>query len=124
MPKITQPRENLANNCRVLTEQELIFINAKYRFWFEGDFLCTTCVNRQRKTKHLKTEKFSINVRRVRKITYTVKAIQMFEKFQKDEKLKQHSLTDIQNTLNICRLTYQPMNEEQVLKVLNKENKR
>lgn len=111
----------IANNCRVLTPEELIFINNKYKFWIENDDVCVQCVNIARVTKHPKTEKFSINVKKVRKLTYTTTAINMFEDFQKDDKLKKYSLTDIQNTLNILRVTYQKMTVPNVLNLLNKK---
>lgn len=113
-----------ANNCRVLTKEELSFINAKYNFWFEDDFIYVRCTNRARIARHQKNEKFSINVRHIRKITYCVTAIDMFERFQTDKMNNQHSLTDIQNAINILHITYQPIDDIHVLKVLNKNKTR
>ena len=82
--------------------------------------MCVRCTNRARITYHPKNEKFSINIKRVRKITYNVVAIEMFERFQADDARKKYSLTDIQNALNILRITYQPIDEEHVLALLSK----
>lgn len=76
--------------------------------------------NRARVTYHSKHEKFSINIKRVRKVTYNVLAIEMFERFQADDKRKKHTLTDIQNAFNILRITYQPTDEAHVLQILEK----
>ncbi len=111
---------SIANNCRALSENELAFMNEKYKFWLEGENVCVKCKNRARVTYHPRHEKFSINVKRVRKITYSVDAIDMFDRFLKDEKTKNFTLTDIQNALNICRLTYQELNDTNVLLILNK----
>lgn len=120
MARKPKPKLPLANNCRTLSNDELSFMNAKYEFWIEGDNVCVRCTNRARITYHPKNEKFSINIKRVRKITYNVVAIKMFEHFQTDATRKKHSLTDIQNALNILRITYQPIDEEHVLALLNK----
>lgn len=120
MARKVKPKLPLANNCRALTNEELAFMNAKYEFWIEDENVCVRCKNRARITYHSKYEKFSINVKRIRKITYNPVAIEMFERFQADDKFKKHSLTDIQNALNICRITYQPINDTQVLKILEK----
>lgn len=109
---------SLANNCRALSKDELEFMNAKYEFWFDKDKVCVRCKGRARITYHDRHEKFSINVKRIRKITYNVMAIDIFYKFQSNDKYKKYTLTDIQNALNICRITYQPINEDQVLKIL------
>lgn len=119
--KIKQP---LANNCRAFTPDELAFMNAKYEFWIDGDNVCVKCKNRARVTYHSKHEKFSINIKRVRKVTYNVLAIEMFERFQADDKRKKHTLTDIQNAFNILRITYQPIDDTQVLSLLSKNKTR
>lgn len=111
---------SIANNCKALSENELAFMNEKYEFWLEGVNVCVKCKNRTRVTYHSRYEKFSINVKRIRKITYSVDAIDMFDRFLKDEKAKKFTLTDIQNALNVCRLTYQELNDANVLLILNK----
>lgn len=120
MARKPKPKLLLANNCRALSKDELSFMNAKYEFWINGDNVCVRCTNRARITYHPKNEKFSINIKRVRKITYNVVAIEMFERFQVDDARKKYSLTDIQNALNILRITYQPIDEEHVLALLSK----
>lgn len=111
---------SIANNCKALSENELAFMNEKYEIWLEGANVCVKCKNRARVTYHSRHEKFSINVKRIRKITYSVDAIDMFDRFLKDEKAKKFTLTDIQNALNVCRLTYQELNDANVLLILNK----
>lgn len=124
MARSTKARIPLANNCRALSDEELSFMNAKYEFWLEGNNVCVRCTNRARITYHPKNEKFSINVKHIRKITYNVAAIEMFERFQSDDANKKHTLTDIQNALNILRITYQPIVDAQVLSLLNKDKTR
>ena len=118
MAKKVKDKLPLANNCKVLSKEELAFMNAKYNFWISGDYICVKCMNRARVTPHKKTEKFSINVKHIRKITYSVTAIQLFEKLQTSDSTRDYSLTDIQNAINICRITYQPITDEQILKIL------
>lgn len=120
MARKQKPKLPLANNCRALSKDELSFMNAKYKFWIDGDNVCVRCTNRARTTYHPKNKKFNIYVKRVRKITYNVVAIEMFEHFQADDTRKKYSLTDIQNALNILRITYQPIDEERVLALLSK----
>lgn len=124
MARSMKARIPLANNCKALSDEELSFINAKYEFWLEGNNVCVRCTNRARITYHPKNEKFSINVKHIRKITYSVVAIEMFERFQSDDVNKKYTLTDIQNALNILRITYQPIADTQVLSLLNKNKTR
>lgn len=113
----------LANNCKALSNTELSFINDKYQFWIDNNDVCVKCKNRARITRHPKALKFAINVKHIRKITYSPIAIEMFENFQKDVSTNKFSLTDIQNALNICRITYQPMTVAQVQRIIeSKQN--
>lgn len=112
--------ETLANNCRTLTPAELKFMNDKYLFWVDDDCVCVKCTNRARITRHSIHSKFAINVKLHRKLTYSVDAIQMFIDFQKNDKLKRYSLTSIQNAINICRLSYQPLTTTKIIDILNK----
>lgn len=120
MARKPKPKLPLANNCRALSKDELSFVNTKYEFWIDGDNVCVRCTNRTRITRHPKNKTFSVNIKYIRKITYSIVAIEMFERFQADDARKKHSLTDVQNAINVLRITYQPIDEEHVLALLSK----
>lgn len=115
---MTENRGMRASNCKVLTKDEIAFINNKFLFWIDGDNVAIKSKNIQRITYHPKNKKFDVNMKPVRKITYGVIAIEMFERFQQIEEYKHFTLTDIQNAVNISYLTYQPINDQQIIKVL------
>lgn len=118
---MAEDRGMRATNCRVLTKNELDFVNNKYIFWLENDKVAVKCKNIRKVTYHSKNDKFAINIHGLRKITYGTLAITMFECFQNDEKTKHFTLTDIQNAINICYLTYQLIDNAQIINILNKE---
>lgn len=117
---MAEDRGMRATNCRVLTKNELNYINNKYSFYIDGDSIVTKCKNTTRVTCRPKNEKFSINIRCLRKITYSKLAIEMFERFQNNG-VNEFTLTDIQNAINFCYLTYQKIDDAQITKILTRE---
>ena len=110
----------MAKNLKALTDEELDYLRETYQFDVMGDYLVVSCVvNGQvynRKTLHNKNESFNLTTK-MRKITITPQAIEMWLEKYKDN----YSLIEVQNAINTLIITYQPLNDEEMLNQLSRK---
>lgn len=111
-----------ANNIRLLTNDELTFINKKFRCRIENEELVVEYSTRMGQCRHSIFESFSINVRGMRKLTITSFAMLMYDEFCRNNKIDNYTIFDVQNAINILRVSYQSVNKTNVLYVLRKGN--
>lgn len=105
------------HNIQVLTQDERTYLNNKYDFDVKDDVLIVKVKDYGRVTVHDMNCKFSLNAK-VRKITISPEAIQMWHKKFKGK----YSLIDVQDAINQLVVTYQTPSDEDVgeqLKILN-----
>ena len=110
-----------ANNIKLLSKEDLAYFNRHYQFSIENDEIVVRIADSRRKSVR-KKESFSINAKYVRKITFTDKTIEIWEQLQKDDKFNSYTLVDIQQTVNILRLSYQVVNLDNVKEILKKDS--
>lgn len=90
------------NNVKILTDDELEFLNSRYSFELNGDTILVKIQNYNRVTAHPADVAFSLNTK-VRKIDITPDAIKIWNEHFKDK----WSLFQVQNAMNILVATYQ-----------------
>lgn len=90
------------NNIKILTDDEIKFLNSRYAFEVTDDAILVKIQNYNRVTAHPKNETFALNTK-VRKIDITPEAIDAWDTHFK----KKWSLFEVQNAINILITTYQ-----------------
>lgn len=90
------------NNAKILTKEELDYLNGRYMFEVNDDMILVKIQNYNRVTAHPLTETFSLNTK-VRKIDITPEAISIWHKNFKSK----WTLFEVQNAINILITTYQ-----------------
>lgn len=101
-----------ARNIKALTREELEFLNNMYFITIEGnDIVVSTKVS---KTLHNKNELFTLKTP-IRKMSFTKEGIDMWSKYFKDQ---YYTLIDVQNMVNVLKITYQDVTPENVLNKL------
>ena len=101
-----------ARNIKVMSQDELDYLNSIYTFDIEEDIIGVLCKGRL--TFHNKNGPFTI-LTAVRKITISIEAINYWIE-QKDK--TGYSLFDIQNTMNLLKVIYQEVNFDSVMNYL------
>lgn len=110
------------NNIKPLTSGQLEKLNAKYRFSYDDNDVIVTLTTYNRMTRHSRTDPFHINCKSPikRKICFSVTAIEYW--IRSVEQGLKYSLFDIQQAANILAITYQSIDYDAVLKVLNQKS--
>lgn len=108
------------NNVKLLTDKQLTEINGRYIFKLSEDEknVIVTFPYYNRQTSHSVDSPFSINVKTVRRITFTKEAISFWIELQK--KRKKYTLVEVQNAVNQLYVFYQKLNLKNVEQTLNK----
>lgn len=101
-----------ARNIKVISQDELDYLNTLYTFDIEEDLIGVLCKGRL--TFHNIDRPFTISTP-IRKITITLDAINYWIR-QKDD--SGYSLFDIQNTMNLLKVIYQEVNFDSVINYL------
>lgn len=106
----------MAKNLRALTDDELRYMLDRYTFSvFENKYIVTKCVNRE--TLHQIGKNFSLSTP-IRKVAISPLAVDMWINNFKDD----FSLVEVQNAISVLTVTYQPVNEETVLKQMKRKS--
>lgn len=105
------------NNVRLLTDKELDILNYKYTFEIEDNNILVKLNHIDRITYHDIDKPFSINVKNLRKITFSLDAIEIWKSLYNDE--PRPNLFEIQQAVNKLIITYQQVNIENVKALLN-----
>lgn len=111
------------NNVKVLTKNELLRLNSQYIITYDDDNIIVGNRYYNRTTLHDRHSSFFINSK-VRKITLTTTAIEIWIELQGEEQYKDYTLFDVQNAINILYVMYQPCELKEVKKLLLKESTR
>lgn len=109
---------NIPKNLKILTKEELDFINSKYTFWCDDTFIYHRPITRNYTSIHPKNKRFTLLMKGYKKLTFTTLAMSVFSKMQTQSDTIKYSLVDIQNAINTCMILRQPVTEENILKVL------
>ena len=113
----------MAKNLKALTQEELDYIKDSYQFDVYDKYIVVSCsVNGtmyNRKTLHDIDKPFFLTTK-VRKITITVQAINMWLEKYKDR----YSLIEVQNAINFLIINYQPLTDEEMEKQLKRKGVR
>lgn len=107
----------MARNLKMLTKDELDYINNNYSFELVGDYIIAKFNSYNRKILHSINEDFTLNTK-ARKITITAHAIKLWIEHFKDN----YSLIDVQNAINTLIITYQNPSDFEVGNQLNGKN--
>lgn len=110
----------MAKNLRALTDEELDFIDSNYKFeTLEGTdgkkYIIVSFNGYDRRVLHDFDKPFLINTS-VRKVNISTDAINYWYDVFKDK----YSLIEVQNAINVLIVLYQPVNEEEILKQLER----
>ena len=92
------------NNIKLLTQKELEQLNEKYFFELEGDMILVCLHHYDRVTAHPVNKSFHINCKDVRKVCFSLDAIDVWKQMIK--KTKKYSLFDVQQAVNKLHLMY------------------
>ena len=90
------------NNAKILTDEELAFLNNRYAFEVTDDTILVKIQNYNRVTAHPIGVTFALNTK-VRKVDITPDAVKIWDAHFKDK----WSLFEVQNAINILIMTYQ-----------------
>lgn len=101
------------NNVKIITPDELAYLNSRYEFEIMGKNILVKIKNYNRVTAHPLNKSFSLNTK-VRKVTITAEVIKVWHESFKDR----YSLFDVQNAVNILIATYQLPSVEEILRQL------
>lgn len=104
-----------ARNIKVLSQDELDYLNSIYSFEYEDNMIAVMCKGRV--AIHSATEKFTI-LTPINKITLSLDAINYWKK------QSTFSLFDIQNTMNLLKVIYQEVNYENIINYLKSDIKK
>lgn len=109
-----------ANNIRLLTSATRAALNERYDFEFDSNAnTVTVCMKTcKRRTMHDAAKPFYINckVNPKRRLMFTTQAITLWQQMSE----RKYSLIDIQNAVNILRVTMMDVNLDNVIKTLHK----
>lgn len=111
------------NNVKLLTKNELLRLNSQYIITYDDNNIIVGNRHYNRTTLHDRNKSFFINSK-VRKITLTTSAIEIWIKLQEEKEFKDYTLFDVQNAVNMLYVMYQPCELKEVKKVLTKESLR
>lgn len=106
------------NHIKLLSIGQLEKLDAKYYFELDGDSIVVGLHDYDRFTLHPKDKPFHINSRSdvKRKICFNMFAINLWIKCY-EQKLE-YSLFAVQQAVNVLTVTYQPVTEENVMRLL------
>jgi len=107
-----------ARNIKVLSQEELDYLNSIYTFEYEDNMVAVMCKNRI--AIHNADQKFTISTP-ISKITLTLDAIEYWKRQRHNH--VSYSLFDIQNTMNLLKVIYQEVNYENVMNYLRNDIK-
>ena len=107
-----------ARNIKVLSQDELDYLNSIYQFEYDDDMVAVMCKGRI--SIHDANKKFTISTP-ISKITLTLDAIEYWKK--QIHNYVSYSLFDIQNTMNLLKVIYQEVNYENVINYLRNDIK-
>lgn len=105
------------NNIKVMTDDELQFLNNRYMFQVDGSQILVKIQNYDRVTAHPLDKGFSLNTR-VRKVDITADAIKLWN----DAFKSNYTLFEVQNAINILISTYQTPSFEDIADQLKRGN--
>lgn len=108
------------NNIKLLTAEQLAHFNKRYHFSKEGNDIVVRIDDYARETKHPVNAPFAINAKKIRKICFSLEAINIWISLC-DMKCT-WTLVDVQNAVNALYIMYQKINVESVKQVLLKGN--
>lgn len=106
------------NNVHVLSEDELRTFKEKYIIELVDNQILVKFPNYKRVTFHDADKPFAINAKKFRKICFSLDAIETWKKFVKQK--NKYTLFDVQNAINILYVTYQTIDEKNIIKVLER----
>lgn len=106
----------MAGNLKAFTMDELKFFLSKYDISLNGDSVVVRCKGMDRATSHPASRGFVLSTR-VKKINITAEAISYW---RDDQSIGQYSLIEVQNAINTLKITYQRVNQTQLLSELKR----
>ena len=105
----------LRNHTKLLTTFQYEDFLKKFRFTIEDNKIVVTTTNRQRKTYHDIDKPFAINAKKIRRLSFTMDAINIWKSMYKDG---EPNLVAVQHAVNKLSVTYQPITEANVCKLI------
>lgn len=109
------------NNIKLLTHEQLRQFNTKYTILLEDDKICVKTVNYAKITRHDSDKPFHINAKNIRKIQFSVDAINIWKKFCLSYKDNVFTLFDVQQAVNKLIVMYQKPTFENVKQLLERD---
>lgn len=106
------------NNIRLLTDSEYERLTSKFIFGIKDDKISVMTTSNSRVTLHDIGKPFHINAKKIRKICFSLDAIEIWKTLYKDG---YPHLIDVQQAVNKLIITYQEVTEENVKKMLAKK---
>lgn len=101
------------NNIKLLTKEQQEMLDRAFYFELKDDFIVVKLYNYERKTLHDRHKSFTINSK-VRKVTFTKEAIDIWCDMYNDDPEMMTTLFDVQQAANRVSLLYQTPTRENV----------
>lgn len=105
------------NNVKLLTQEDFELLNSKFEITIEDNKIVVKNKTMKKNTYHDIDKPFHINAKKIRKICFTMDAINIWK-----ELYKEFTLFQIQSCVNRLILTYQQVNIKNVKEILTKYN--
>lgn len=109
----------IRNHIKLLDEEKLNILKNKYLFDIEGNYILVKFNDLKRVTKHPITRPFHINAKGIRKVCFSMTAINIWKELFKENLI---SLFEVQQAVNKLIITYQKVTKENVVKILSGED--
>lgn len=109
------------NNIKLLTHEQLRQFNSKYTIWIADNEICVSTINYAKVTKHPIDAPFHINAKNIRKIQFSIEAIDIWKKFCSSYKDNIFTLFDVQQAVNSLIIMYQKPTFENVKTLLERD---
>lgn len=104
------------NNVRLLTDAEIENVKSRFAFYVNDDKIAVEAFKNNRITYHSINESFSLNIKNLRKITFTLDAINIWLTLLLQK--ERPNLLDVQQVVNKLIISYQKINIDNVKKIL------
>lgn len=104
------------NNIKLLSKTQFERINSKYTFTIEDDKIIVGLTTCARKTAHDIDKPFHINAKKIRKVCFSIEAINIWRELYHDGL---PTLLQVQQAVNKLTITFQKVNTENVRKILS-----
>lgn len=109
------------NNIKLLTHEQLRQFNSKYTIELVENEIHVRTINYAKVTKHPADQAFHINAKNIRKIQFSIEAIEIWKKFCTSYKENIFTLFDVQQAVNSLIVMYQKPTFDNVKALLERD---